>query len=190
MRVGLFFGSFNPVHYGHLIIASHVLNEYDLQKVWFVVSPQNPFKETSSLLNENHRKYLVDLAIEDDDRLQVSSIEFQLPRPSYTIDTLVHLEERYPHHEFTLIVGSDSFQNIPNWKNGEILLKNYKLIVYERPGFSVDTIKTDSNITVTKAPMLDISSTHIRTLIKERKSIKYLVPEKVREEIDIQQFYF
>ncbi|HRN72115.1 MAG TPA: nicotinate (nicotinamide) nucleotide adenylyltransferase [Ginsengibacter sp.] len=190
MRIGLYFGSFNPIHHGHLIIASHMVNFTDLQRVWFVVSPQNPFKQSASLLNERHRKHLVDLAVEDDINLKTCDIEFKLPRPSYTIDTLIHLEERYPQHEFTVIMGSDSFQNIKKWKNGNLLIKNYPIKIYLRSGFPVDPAMLKHRIEVVEAPILQISGTLIRKLIKERKSIRYLVPEKVREEIENQQFYF
>ena len=117
MKIGLYFGSFNPIHTGHLIIASHVSNYTDLQEIWFVISPQNPFKKSSSLLNENHRKFLVDLAIEGEDKLKSSNIEFKLPKPSYTVDTLLYLNEKYPKHEFSIIIGSDSYLNIEHWKN-------------------------------------------------------------------------
>jgi nicotinate-nucleotide adenylyltransferase len=188
MNIGLYFGSFNPIHHGHLIIANHIINETGIKEVWFIVSPQNPFKETSSLLNEQHRLQLVKLAIEDAPGLRASNIEFSLPKPSYTIDTLVYLEEKYPQHQFYIIMGSDGFQNIDKWKNANQLLKNYPIIIYERPGFNV--IKKDgTNITLLKAPLLDISSTHVRKLIKEKKSIRYLVPDNVAQEIESQQYY-
>lgn len=190
MKIGLYFGSFNPIHHGHLIIANHLLNLGEIKRVWFIVSPQNPLKKSATLLNENHRKHLVDLALEGDVRMKASSIEFKLPRPSYTIDTLVHLEEKYPNHEFSVIMGSDSFKNIHKWKNPDVLMKNYKILIYLRPGFPVSKQELPENITVVKAPLLEISSTYIRNLIKEKKSIQYLVPDIVREEILNQQFYF
>ena len=190
MKIGLFFGSFNPIHNGHLIIASYMANFAAIDKVWFVVSPQNPFKESKSLLNEHHRKHLVDLAIEEDTRFKSSSIEFQLPRPSYTIDTLLHLEEKYPDNEFFIIIGSDSFQNIGKWKNSEALLKNYRFLVYKRPGFDVEPALISEKVTVVDAPLLQISGSFIRNLIKERKSIRYLVPDIVSEQIMSRQFYF
>lgn len=182
MEVGLYFGSFNPIHTGHLIIANHVLNETKLKKVWFVVSPQNPLKPSASLLNEYDRYFLVQKAIEDDPRLQASDIEFNLPKPSYTIHTLAYLKEKYPQHEFHIIMGSDSFQNLPKWKNAELILANYSIIVYKRPGFE----KIESNSTaiqILNAPLLQISATHIRELIRDGKSVKYLLPQKVEEEI-------
>ena len=125
MRVGLYFGSFNPVHHGHLLIATYVLQHTEVQQVWFIVSPQNPLKPSPSLLNEYHRFHLVHLAIEGARDLRASDIEFQLPRPSFTVDTLAYLQEKYPANEFSIIMGSDSFQNLPKWKNGEWLLRNF-----------------------------------------------------------------
>ena len=187
MNIGLYFGSFNPVHHGHLIIANHIINETTIKEVWFIVSPQNPFKKTTTLLSEQHRLQLVKIAIDDTPGLRASNIEFTLPKPSYTIDTLMYLEEKYPQHHFEIIMGSDGFQNIDKWKNGSQILKNYKIIVYERPGFIMD--RNDAAITLVNAPLLDISSTQIRRLIKEKKSIRYLVPETVLKEIETQQYY-
>lgn len=187
MKIGLYFGSFNPVHIGHLIIGSFVANNTDVDQVWFVVSPQNPLKKTSSLLNEYHRLHLVQLAIERDDQLKSSNIEFKLPRPSYTIDTLTYLRERYPSYSFAVIMGSDSFQNLSKWKNYERLLADYSFYVYLRPGFPVKN--TLENVHLLQAPLLEISSTQLRKAIKENKSIRYLVPEKVREEIERNNYY-
>ncbi len=128
MKIGLYFGSFNPVHMGHLIIAEHIADNTDVQQVWLVISPHNPFKQQTSLLNSYHRLHLVKLAIEDNPKLQASDVEFKLPTPSYTIDTLVYLEEKYPLHQFVIIVGSDSFQNIKKWKNGGAITQ--KLSIY------------------------------------------------------------
>ncbi len=189
MKIGLYFGSFNPVHYGHLIIASYVANNTDCKQIWFVVTPQNPLKTQSSLLNESHRKHLIDLSIEGDDRLRTSNIEFKLPKPSYTIDTLTHLADQYPQHSFSIIMGSDAITNIQRWKNWETLLKNYQVIIYERPGFPVDKELYRYNIVLLKAPLLQISSTLIRQMIKANQSIKYLVPDIVEDEIRNQQFY-
>lgn len=189
MTIGLYFGSFNPVHNGHLIIASHIANYTDLQRIWFVISPQNPFKQESSLIAAQHRKHLIDLAIEGEKKLRSSNVEFKLPVPSFTIDTLAYLKERHPEYRFTLIVGSDSFQNIKKWKNSEILLRDYTIIVYRRPGFPVDPKMINDKITILKAPLLDISSTQIRKIINEKKSIRYLVPDIVMEEIERQQYY-
>lgn len=189
MKIGLYFGSFNPIHTGHLIIANHVLNEADIKKLWFVISPHNPLKPSASLLHENHRIRLVRMAIEDDNRMFASNAEFDLPRPSYTIDTLTYLGEKYPDHEFSIIMGSDSFINLPHWKNYTAIMENYSIIIYERPGFPVEKNNLPGNISVLKAPFLDISSTYIRTLIKENKSTMYLLPEKVREAIEGAGYY-
>ncbi|HEU4472951.1 MAG TPA: nicotinate (nicotinamide) nucleotide adenylyltransferase [Flavisolibacter sp.] len=182
MQIGLYFGSFNPVHAGHLIIASHVLNETGLNQVWFVISPQNPFKEAASLLNEYDRFHLVQKAIEGDNRMKASDIEFSLPKPSYTIHTLAYLKEKYPQHQFSIIMGSDSFQNLGKWKNAAVIARDYQVIVYERPGFKIEN-QLNANIRPMKAPLLEISATHIRQLIKEGKSIRYLVPAAVEDEI-------
>jgi nicotinate-nucleotide adenylyltransferase len=188
MKVGLYFGSFNPIHIGHLIIANHVLNETPVQEIWFVVSPHNPFKETSSLLNENHRLHLVRLAIEAQPKFRSSNIEFTLPRPSYTSDTMIHLSEKYPQHEFSIIMGGDSFQNIQKWKNSELLLRDYDLFIYQRPEFPIDTTLS-SRLTILDAPLLEISSTLIRTLVREKKSIQFLVTDEVRNDILANGYY-
>jgi nicotinate-nucleotide adenylyltransferase len=188
MKIGLFFGSFNPIHIGHLIIASFVADNTDLQQIWFVVSPQNPLKPASMLLNEYQRLYMVQLAVDNDKRFKVSDIEFKLPKPSFTIDTLIHLEEKYPEHQFSVIMGSDSFQNIHRWKNFENLVKRYSIIIYLRPGFAVQESDKQKHL-ILKAPMLDIAATDIRMAIKENKSIQYLVPEKVKEEIEKSNYY-
>ncbi|MGZ3880962.1 MAG: nicotinate (nicotinamide) nucleotide adenylyltransferase [Flavisolibacter sp.] len=182
MKIGLYFGSFNPIHVGHLIIVSHILNQAAVDRIWFVVSPLNPFKESATLLNEYDRLHLVQKAIETDLRLKVTDIEFSLPKPSYTVHTLAYLTEKYPEHSFSIIMGSDGFQNLDKWKNPEIIISNHQIIIYKRPGFEVDN-KLNANITIMNAPLLDISSTHIRDLIKSGKSIKYLVPPEVEDEI-------
>lgn len=187
MKVGLYFGSFNPIHVGHLIIANHVLNNSAIQKVWFVVSPHNPLKNQKTLLNEYDRIHMVDLAIEDNPHFKSSNIEFSLSKPSYTINTLTVLKDKYPNFDFTIIMGGDSFQNIFNWKNYEQLLQDYEIIVYERPGFQIDA--TIGKITLLKAPLLDISSTHIRSQIKLGNNIKYLVPNNVAQYIELNNYY-
>lgn len=189
MKVGLYFGSFNPVHVGHLIIANHLAQHAQIDQVWLVVSPQNPLKPSASLLNEYQRLHLAQLAIEDNPRLKISDIEFKLPKPSYTIDTLTHLKEKYPIHEFVVIMGSDSFLNIHRWKNAEILLRDFSILIYQRPGFAIDPKFLNDRIRVVDAPMLNISSTFIRQQIQQGKSIQYLVPEKVRQEIEAAGFY-
>jgi nicotinate-nucleotide adenylyltransferase len=188
MKIGLFFGSFNPIHNGHLIIANHILNESNIDKVWFVVSPQNPFKNANGLLNNYDRLHLVGKAIENDLRMKASDIEFHLPKPSYTVTTLAYLKEEYPEHEFVIIIGSDSFQNLSKWKNFEIIVNNYQLIIYKRPGFEVEN-NIGAKTLIMNAPLLEISATYIRDLIKKNKSIKYLVPENIEEEIKTNRFY-
>jgi len=188
MKIGLYFGSFNPVHNGHLIIANHVINFTDLQQVWFVISPQNPFKPSASLLNEYHRFHLVQSAIEGEIKLKASNIEFKLPKPSYTVDTLAYIREKYPQYEFSIIMGSDSFCNLKKWKNCEIIINNYSLYIYEREGFKIEN-SLNANIKIIEAPFLQISSTHIRKLIKLHKSIRYLVPDIVKEEIERNGYY-
>jgi nicotinate-nucleotide adenylyltransferase len=189
MKIGLYFGSFNPIHVGHLIIANHVVNHTDVEQVWFVVSPQNPLKPSSTLLNEYHRLHFVNLAIANNTRLKASDIEFKLPKPSYTIDSLVYLQEKYPTHQFSIVVGSDSYNNIPNWKNGKLLLTNYQFIVYQRPGYELSNAKETTGCVVLTAPFLDISASYIRKAIKEGKSVRYLMPEAVCDEIEANGYY-
>jgi nicotinate-nucleotide adenylyltransferase len=188
MKIGLYFGSFNPVHLAHLIIANHILNETDIERVWFVVSPQNPLKVESSLLNEYHRLHLVRLATEDDIRIKSSDFEFNLPKPSYTSATLAHMADKYPEHEFGIIMGSDSFQNLNKWKNYGAIVKNYPFYVYLRSGFEIEN-DFSANLNILNAPLLQISSTLIRKYIKEGKSVRYMVPDKVLEEIEKGRYY-
>ncbi|MES1214132.1 MAG: nicotinate (nicotinamide) nucleotide adenylyltransferase [Bacteroidota bacterium] len=188
MKIGLYFGSFNPIHIGHLIIANHVLNETELEKIWLIVSPQNPLKSSASLLNEYNRLHLAKLATEDDNRIKVSEIEFKLPKPSYTADTLAYLTEKYPQHQFAIIMGSDSYQNLHKWKNYETLVKNYSIYVYQREGFEIKPhLKIEP--VVLNAPLLQISATEIRQLIKNGKSARYMLPDKVRDEIEQNKYY-
>jgi nicotinate-nucleotide adenylyltransferase len=188
MKIGLYFGSFNPVHVGHLIIANYCATQTNLQKVWLVVSPQNPLKETSSLLNEYHRKHFLELAIDGNPNLKVSTVEFSLPKPSYTIDTLTYLTEKYPQHEFCVIMGADSFSNIKKWKNYATLIANYPIYVYQRPGFEIENT-IGAQLTILEAPLLQISSTYIRQQIKNSKAITYLVPPAVEEQIINNGYY-
>src|SRR5579863_7210704 len=190
MKVGLYFGSFNPIHHGHLVIANYILQHAHLDQVWFVVSPQNPLKPSATLLNEYHRLHLVRLATEGETRLKALDIEFKLPKPSYTVDTLAYLQEKYPTHEFSVIMGSDSFQNLPRWKNADWLLRNYSLYIYKRPEHeNLPAYPGAKDIHILSAPLLPISSTGIRKDIKEKKSIRYLVPEAVRLEIERNGYY-
>jgi nicotinate-nucleotide adenylyltransferase len=190
MQVGLYFGSFNPIHHGHLIIANYLLENTDLDQIWFVVSPQNPLKPSASLLNEYHRLFLVQAAIEGENRLKASDIEFKLPKPSYTVDTLAYLQEKYPSYQFSIVMGSDSFQNLPKWKNYNWLLQHFPIYVYKRPAHeTLPSFPGAKKIIVLEAPLLPISATHIRKSVKEGKSIRYLVPEAVREEIERNGYY-
>ena len=188
MKIGLYFGSFNPIHVGHLIIASHIAQTNFVEQVWLVVSPQNPLKKSSSLLNEYHRLYLAQLAVENDPLIKICDIEFKLHKPSYTIDTLAYMEEKYPENKFFVIMGSDSFKNIDKWKNAEILKKKYEFIIYPRLGFNIIENK-NINLKIVPAPLLNISSTEIRKNIKAGKSVRYLVPGKVFEEIEKGRYY-
>ncbi|HRP89838.1 MAG TPA: nicotinate (nicotinamide) nucleotide adenylyltransferase [Edaphocola sp.] len=188
MNIGLYFGSFNPIHLGHLIIANYVIEHSDLEKIWFVVSPQNPLKPSKSLLNEYDRLFLVDLAIESNPKFQSSKIEFGLPKPSYTIDTLTYLQEKHPNDNFFVIMGSDSYQNIKKWKNYEQLLKHYDIIVYQRPNFLITEILSEKT-QILNAPLIEISATLIRNLIKENKSIRYLLPDSVIKYIKENRYY-
>ena len=188
MNIGLYFGSFNPIHIGHLIIANHVLNETPINKVWFIVSPQNPFKQSKTLLNEFDRLHLVRLATQDDNRIKCSDIEFNLPKPSYTSNTLTFLSEKYPEHQFSLIMGSDSHQNLDKWKNYEAIINNYSVYVYKRQGHEIKNT-FDKEAVILDAPIIQISASQIREYIRSAKSIRYLVPEIVREEIESRKFY-
>lgn len=189
MHIGLYFGSFNPVHVGHMVLANYMLGFTELEEVWMVVSPQNPLKQKASLLNQNQRLALVNLAIDDHTRIRSSNIEFSLPQPSYTINTLVHLQEKYPQHRFSLIMGQDNLASFHKWKNYEEILKNYRIFVYPRPGCPPSPFDQHPNVVMTQAPVMDISSTFIRNAIREKIDIRYFLPYKVWLEIDEMNFY-
>jgi nicotinate-nucleotide adenylyltransferase len=188
-KIGLFFGSFNPIHMGHLIIANVMAQNTDLDKVWLVVSPQNPFKPSKGLLHEFDRYDLVKAAIADNFKLEVSDVEFHLPKPSYTIHTLAYLTEKYPNKEFKVIIGEDNLENFTKWKNHEQILDQYGLYVYPRPHVTNSDLKRHPQVTIVEAPMIDISATYIRTCVKNNKSIRYLVPEAVEAIIRLKDFY-
>lgn len=188
MKIGLYFGSFNPVHNGHLIIAKHVINNTDLKQVWMVISPQNPLKKSNSLLNKYDRLNMVQSALEGETKIKASTIEFNLPTPSFTIDTLAYLKEKYKQHQFSIIMGSDSFTNIKKWKNYEMIIKNYQIYIYERTGFPIKNIK-DAIVNKLEAPLIEISSSEIRNIIKKGKSIRYLVPDVVYQQIKENKYY-
>ncbi len=184
MKIGLFFGSFNPIHMGHMIIANIVLESTEMEQIWFVVSPQNPFKKNKSLLSELNRIDLVREAIYDDYNFRASDVEFNMPRPSYTVDTLTYLSEEHPDHQFKLIIGGDNLASFSKWKNHDVILENYGLIVYPRPNALPSDLLENKNVELVEAPEIDISATLIRKMIRDDRSIKYLVPEGVRELID------
>lgn len=189
MKVGLLFGSFNPVHIGHLIIANYMAQNTDLKQVWFVVSPQNPFKQSHTLLHEQDRLQMVRLAIDDNAALNATDIEFNMPRPSYTIDTLAYLQQRYPSYEFALIMGEDNLPTLPKWKNYEQLLANHEIYVYPRSRTAETVLKSHPKVKLVPAPNLDLSATFIRETVKAGKSIRYLVPESVETYIKLKKFW-
>jgi nicotinate-nucleotide adenylyltransferase len=189
MKIGLFFGSFNPIHTGHLIIAQVMATQTDLQQVWFVVSPQNPFKKSRNLLHDFDRLDMVEKAIADNPLLRVSDIEFHMPKPSYTIDSLVRIQEKFPQHEFKLIMGEDNLAQFPNWKNYEKILEYTGVYVYSRPDSSPHIFGNHAAVKFVQAPLLNISATYIRECISRGTSIKYLVPEEVENEIIRRKHY-
>jgi nicotinate-nucleotide adenylyltransferase len=189
MKIGLFFGSFNPLHIGHMAIAQYMVEFTDLEQVWFVVSPQNPFKEKSSLLNQHHRLMMVRIATEDNPKLNASDIEFGLSQPSYTVDTLAYIQEKYPKHEFSLIMGSDNLQHFRKWKNSDVILANHQLYVYPRPKTKDCELAKHPKVQITQAPLMEISASFIRQSIHDQKDICYLLPEKVWQYVDEMNFY-
>lgn len=189
MKIGLFFGTFNPVHIGHMIIANYMANNTDLNQVWFVVSPHNPLKDKKTLAQDRIRLQMVRLAIEDNSLLRASDIEFSLPLPSYTVDTLSYLKEKYPQHEFTLIMGSDNLSSIEKWKNYQHLINNYTIYIYIRPGHELNPFPENKNIVFFDVPQIMLSASQIRLLIEEGKSIRYMVPEPVYEFLDGNKLY-
>lgn len=188
-KAGLFFGSFNPIHIGHMIIANYMVEFTDLDEIWFVISPHNPLKEKKTLLADHHRLAMANIAVEDDARFRTSNIEFKMPQPSYTIDTLVRLEEKYPETEFILVAGSDIFPSFHKWKNYKELLSNYQIYVYERPDYDIGEYKNHSGIRYFNAPRMEISSSFIRAAIKSGHDIRYFLPEKVYFYLREMHFY-
>jgi nicotinate-nucleotide adenylyltransferase len=188
MKIGLYFGSFNPVHNGHLIIAKHVINNTDLKQVWMVISPQNPLKKSNNLLNKYDRLNMVQSALEGETKIKASTIEFNLPTPSFTIDTLAYLKEKYKQHQFSIIMGSDSFTNIKKWKNYETIIKNYEIYIYQRAGYPIQNTE-EATVNKLEAPLIEISSSAIRKIIKDGKSIRYLVPDVVDQQIRENKYY-
>ncbi len=190
-NIGLYFGTFNPIHIGHLIIANHLVENSDLDEIWMVVTPHNPFKKKSSLLDNHHRLEMVYLATEGYEKIQPSDIEFKLPQPNYTINTLAHISEKYPDYKFSLIMGEDNLKSLHKWKNYEAILEDYQVYVY--PRISEGTVKSQfdnhKKIYKVEAPIVQISSTMIRKAIKERKNCMPLLSYKVWKYIDEMNFY-
>jgi nicotinate-nucleotide adenylyltransferase len=189
IKTGLFFGSFNPVHIGHLIIANYMATATDLQEVWMVVTPQNPLKPKNTLANDYDRLHLVRIAIDDNPKIRASDIEFSLPKPSYTIDTLTYLSEKYNNREFVLIMGGDNLATLHKWKNYEAILSYYSIYVYKRPAYELGLFSQHPSVRFFDAPLLDISATYIREAIKNKLSIRYLVPEPVHQYIETSTLY-
>lgn len=186
---GLYFGSFNPIHIGHLAIANYFVEYANLKELWFIVSPHNPLKEKSSLLPDYQRFEIVNRALRDYSKFKASNIEFTLPKPSYTIDTLTYLNEKYPNKQFALIMGEDNLSFFHKWKNHEQLLQQNKLLVYPRPGCKKTKFHEHKNVELINAPNIEISSSFIRNAIVEGKDIRFFVPEKAWEYIDEMNFY-
>ena len=191
MNIGLYFGTFNPIHVGHMIIANHLAEFSDLDEVWFVVTPHNPFKKKSTLLADNHRFQMVQIATENYPKLKPSNIEFNLPQPNYTVNTLAHLYEKYPQHHFSLIMGEDNLQSFHKWKNYKTILKNHQLYVYPRVYENHNKSEFHDHLKVqfVNAPIVEISSTFIRKCIKERKNVIPLLPKSVWIYLDEMNFY-
>jgi len=195
-KIGLFFGSFNPIHIGHLILANYILEHSDMQELWFVVSPQNPFKEKKSLLNDHNRLDMVQLAIKNYQKMRASNVEFSLPTPSYTIDTLTYLHEKHPDYSFSLIMGEDNLGSLHKWKNYDLLLQNYQVIVYPRifgedisSSPNMTQLKNHHNIHKIDAPIIELSATEIRDMIKSGKNVRPMLPPEVFEYLDGSSFY-
>ena len=188
-KTGLFFGSFNPIHLGHLMIASWMVEFTDIDQVWFVISPHNPLKEKTTLLPDVNRLYMVNVAVEDEPKFKASNIEFHLPQPSYTIDTLAYIGEQYPERDFVLIAGSDILPTLHKWKNYDQLLEFYELYIYPRPYSEKSPFDNHPHIRFVEAPLVEISSSFIREGISEGKNMQYFLPAKVWAYIDMMGFY-
>jgi len=188
-KIGLYFGSFNPIHNGHLMIANYMVENTELDEVWFVVSPKNPLKEKRTLLSEFHRLAMVKIAVEDNPKFKASDIEFKMSQPSYTSHTLAYISEKYPNKEFCLIMGGDNLATFEKWKNFTFILKNYSIFVYPRPNADIELWKKQESIHIVEVPLLDLSASFIRLQVAKRKSIRYYVPDAVINYIEEMHFY-
>lgn len=191
MKIGLYFGTFNPIHAGHLIIANHFAEHTSLEQIWMVVTPHNPLKKKDTLLDDYQRLQLVTLATEDYPKIKPSDIEFKLSQPNYTVNTLAHLQDKFPQHEFSLIMGEDNLKSLHKWKNYEVILQNHEVYVYPRISSEADNsiFKDNPKIHFIDAPVVEISSTFIRENIKKKKNVQPLLPSKVWDYIDHNNFY-
>lgn len=190
LKVGLYFGSYNPIHIGHLAIANYMVEFTGIDQLWFVVSPQNPFKKKANLLDDYQRLEMVHRAVEGDNRLRASNIEFNLPKPSYTIDTLTYLKEQFPNYQFVIMMGSDNIENFHKWKNAEYIIENYGVVVYPRPGFDKSKILIPKNTVIAEdAPLMEISSSFIRNAIRNGKDVRHFLPQKTWEYLEEMNFY-
>ncbi len=190
LKVGLYFGSYNPIHIGHLAIANYMVEYTDIDQLWFVVTPQNPHKKKANLLNDYQRLEMVHRAVEGDDRLRASNIEFQLPKPSYTVNTLAYLKDQHPNNHFVILIGSDNLENFHKWKNYESIIENFGVIVYPRPDFDRSKVHIEKNITIAEgAPQMEISSSFIRKAINEGKDVRHFMPPKSWEYLEEMNFY-
>lgn len=188
-KIGLYFGTFNPIHIGHCVIAQHMSEYTDLDEVWFVVTPHNPEKKKKNLLDDFERLHMVNIAIEDQFNLRVSDLEFKLPQPSYTSNSLAHFTEKYPEYNFSLIMGADNLESFKKWKNYEWILENHSLYVYPRIESEGGDLKEHPKVNITEAPIMQIASTDIRAAIKDRKNVSFMLPEKVWKYIDSNLIY-
>ena len=191
MKIGLYFGTFNPIHVGHMIIANHMAEHSDLDQIWLVVTPHNPHKEKTTLLDDYQRLHMVTLATEDFTKIKPSDIEFKLQQPNYTVNTLAHMEEKYPNHEFVLIMGEDNLNSFHKWKNYEVILKNHEIYVYPRKNSDKinEQFVAHNKIKRVDAPIIELSSTFIRDNIKSKKNVAPMLPQKVWDYIDSSAFY-
>ncbi len=194
MKIGLYFGTFNPIHVGHLIIANHLAEYSDLEQIWMVVTPHNPHKQKNTLQDDYQRLHLVRLATEEYSKIKPSDIEFKLPQPNYTVNTLAHLKDNYPQHEFSLIMGEDNLKSLHKWKNHEYILENHDIYIYPRVTETIEleagsVLQSHPRIHKVDAPIVEISSTFIRENIKNKKNIRPLLSEKVWEYVDHNNFY-